>query len=108
MLTQAESIVCKDGFLTLDQVNQHLLPKGDMLLQRISDFPTIKQIVDWLQAIPSFDSSILDQARFDSMVVFVGDSHSHLITFWKGCHTLLFNFDQQYTVELLKLVGFGI
>lgn len=108
MLTQVESIVCREGSLTLDQVNQHLLPKGDMLLQRITDFPTIKHIVDWLQAIPSFDPSILKQSRFDTMAVFVGDSHSHLITFWKGCHTLLLNFDQQYTMELLKLVGFGI
>lgn len=103
MLTQAETVVCKQGFLTLDQLTKVLSAHGDTFLQKVADAPVVQQLTEFLFNLPG--SEVIRGDKFDSFAMFVGQGHSHLVSFLKGCHVFSVDLGDVYTETVLKIMG---
>lgn len=105
MLVETVSkIDCKQGQVTFEQATDIMKQTQDELFQKVTEVPLIDNIKEYLlNLIPN--TNILG---VDIWGVYLGQGHSHLVGFLRGCSLFSVELDHINTVDLLRLLGLNI
>lgn len=100
LTTWTKDTVCFGDTKNFSEVVSTLATEGDKFIDRFTQEDVISKTVQYLNDLYPATKGI----SVDNMALFIGNTHAHLVAFFRGCNTYVINMDLFNLYDIMQVL----